>query len=165
MTAVLGGGCDLGTKGWAEHTLSKTATHSTMLWDPWLEFSLAYNRGTAFSLVRDLGDARWVLGVLAIALVGALLALALRSDATTVDRVALGAIAAGAIGNGLDRVFRPAPGGGTGVVDFVKVNFPWGGSWPAFNVADALVAVGIFVFVLHALRRPKPLGPLVAQTG
>ena len=46
-----------------------------------------------------------------------------------------------------------------GKVDFIKINYPWGGSWPTFNVADVLVFVGVALFVAYALwRRPEDPG-------
>ena len=53
-------------------------------------------------------------------------------------------------------MFRLAPGGGTGVVDFVRVNYPWGGHWPLFNIADALLVVGVAALLLRRLwTRPQ----------
>jgi signal peptidase II len=158
LACVLGGGCDLQTKAWAEQTLGSTLG-SRMVLDPWLELSLAYNRGTAFSFVSDLGTARWILGVFALAMVIVLLVVALRSEGRRIDLLAFGTIAGGALGNGIDRLVRLAPKGGTGVVDFIKINYPWGGSWPTFNVADVLVAVGVGVLLLRSFRRQPATQP------
>lgn len=159
---LAGGGCDLQSKAWAERTLAGLPGKSMAVFDPWLELSLSYNRGTAFSVVRDLGAGRWILGVFALVVVAVLVAMLVRSKGDRVDALALGSIAAGAIGNGIDRIVRLTPEGGTGVVDFVKVNYPWGGSWPVFNVADALVACGVAVLVLRQLRR-RPEKPATAD--
>jgi len=78
LACLLGGGCDLQTKAWAEQTLG-SARGSRMIVEPWLELSLAYNRGTAFSFVPDLGATRWIFGVFALAMVVVLLVFALRS--------------------------------------------------------------------------------------
>ncbi len=155
--ALLGGGCDLATKHWAEETL-QVEGRSISVFEPWLDFSLAYNRGTAFSAVADLGSARWIFGVFALAMVIVLVVMAWYARSRWVEALALGSIAGGALGNGYDRLFRLAPDGGTGVVDFIKVNYPWGGSWPTFNVADALVFVGAAALAIHYLwtqRRPQ----------
>ncbi len=55
----------------------------------------------------------------------------------------------GAIGNLIDR-FRFG-----NVVDFLDIylgNF----HWPAFNVADSAITIGIFIFILHLLFRKMP---------
>jgi lipoprotein signal peptidase len=154
--SVLGGGCDLRTKQWAEDHLSDLPRMSMRVIDPWLELALSYNRGTAFSVVPDLDQARWVFGVFGVLVVIGLFVYVARGKAHWLDAVAAGTIAGGAIGNGFDRLFRAAPGGGTGVVDFIKVSFPWGGSWPTFNVADALVAVGVaLLLVSQQLERRR----------
>ncbi|MGE0787448.1 MAG: signal peptidase II [Sandaracinaceae bacterium] len=153
VTAVLGGGCDLRSKEWAEETLTQAPGWTMQLVAPYLELALSYNRGSAFSLVGDFGgEARWILGALALALV-AVLAFAAARGQGTLTAIALGCIAGGAIGNGLDRLFHLAPGGGTGVVDFIRINYPWGGSWPTFNIADALVAIGVALYFVALNRR------------
>ena len=49
---------------------------------------------------------------------------------------AIGLIAGGAIGNGIDRIFRGA------VVDFVLLHWQdW--RWYVFNVADAAIVLGV----------------------
>jgi signal peptidase II len=153
--AVAGGGCDLQTKAWAERTLADLPGQSMAVVDPWLELSLAYNKGTAFSFIPDLGDARWFFGVIALAVVVFLVVGVVRSYQDRLEVLALGVIAGGAIGNGVDRLLRLTPHGDTGVVDFIKVNYPWGGSWPTFNVADVLIAVGVAALLLAALRRRR----------
>jgi signal peptidase II len=158
LACLLGGGCDLQTKAWAEQTLG-SGHGSRMIVEPWLELSLAYNRGTAFSFISDLGTARWIFGVFALVMVVVLLVVALRSADRRIDLLAFGTIAGGALGNGIDRLVRLAPKGGTGVVDFIKINYPWGGSWPTFNVADVLVAVGVGVLLLRSFRRAAKTAP------
>lgn len=154
-TAVLAGGCDLSTKGWAEQTLSSAPGQSITVIDPWLQFSLAYNRGTAFSLIRNLGETRWLFGGIAVAVALMLLAFAIRQKSTRLWPVlALGLTAGGAIGNGYDRVFRVTPAGDTGVVDFIRVNLSSTLSWPTFNLADVWIFVGIVAMMWLWWRRP-----------
>ena len=152
LTALIGGGVDLATKAWAEETLGALPGQSMMVQEPWLELALAYNRGTAFSLMSDLGTARVIFGLAALVTAVVLLVVVIRSRAGRYAAIALGTIAGGAIGNGIDRMFHLAPGGGTGVVDFIKINYPWGGSWPTFNIADVLVAIGAGMLILRIIR-------------
>lgn len=152
VATLLAGGCDIQTKSWAVRTLSELPGATMTIVDPWLDLTLAYNRGTAFSFIRDLGDARWLFAVFALVVLGLMIGMVVRSATNRLDVLALAAIGGGALGNGFDRVFRMLPTGGTGVVDFVKVNYPWGGHWPIFNVADALLVIGVAVFLLARWR-------------
>lgn len=54
-------------------------------------------------------------------------------------------ILAGGIGNLIDRIFRGA------VVDFIDVGYKEFYRWPAFNVADSCVCIGVFLFVISIL--------------
>jgi signal peptidase II len=59
---------------------------------------------------------------------------------------ALGGILGGALGNLVCRVFRHGE-----VIDFLDVH--WGAlHWPAFNVADSAITVGVAIVLLHGLR-------------
>ena len=153
VAALLGGGCDLSTKAWAEETLRDQPGQTMSVIDPHVDFTLHYNEGTAFSAVQDLGGSvRVAFGVVSLLVVVVLFVVAVRKPEHRIQALALGTIAGGAIGNGLDRILR------TGVVDFIQVNYPWGGSWPVFNVADALVAVGVAVLLIGSWvsREPPP---------
>jgi signal peptidase II len=56
--------------------------------------------------------------------------------------LAWGLIAGGAVGNALDRIFI-----GT-VTDFINFHF-----WPAFNVADSALTIGVILLAWHAFRK------------
>ncbi|MEM6294641.1 MAG: signal peptidase II [Myxococcota bacterium] len=153
LATVLGAGCDFGTKGWAVQTLADGAQPVA---PPWLSFQLAYNRGTAFSVVPKLGDAMTLMAGIAFALAFAVTVYVWRRRPDRLTALALGGIVAGAIGNGWDRAFREAPGGGTGVVDFIAVTLPGGYAWPTFNIADVLLAVGVGLAMLASIRSSAP---------
>ena len=106
-------------------------------WRSWL--SIGVDWGLVFLAMA--GVAYWPNPV---SVVIALFVTVLRKPELRFQALALGVIAGGAIGNGLDRVLRH------GVVDFIKVNYPWGGSWPTFNVADALVFVGVAMLLVYS---------------
>ena len=160
MFTLFGSGCDLQTKAWAEATLAPLPDQRMEVLEPHVDFVLAYNRGTAFSALGDLGDARGLIGGLSLVVALVLFVAVLRSDAPSGRRgwfqlLAYALIASGAIGNGVDRLFRDAPGGSTGVVDFIRIHYPWGGSWPVFNVADVWVFLGAVLLFASAVR-PAP---------
>jgi signal peptidase II len=60
--------------------------------------------------------------------------------------VSLGLILSGALGNLVDRVRMGS------VVDFLLLYYKKF-SWPAFNVADSLIVVGVFIFLWYNLRQ------------
>lgn len=156
-------GCDLSTKSWAEQALGVPGA-SRSVWEPWLELSLAYNRGTAFSVLPQLGDLRWLFVLLSIAICGLLLGVALSTHPIRrLELFALGLTAGGALGNGYDRAFRLAPTGETGVVDFIKVNLSATYSWPTFNIADVWLVIGPVLLLWAGWTRrrlpPRPTAP------
>ncbi|MFA6568753.1 MAG: signal peptidase II [Victivallales bacterium] len=57
-------------------------------------------------------------------------------------------VAGGIVGNSVDRIWRGS------VVDFL--DFHYGSHhWPAFNVADSAICVGVFIFIISSWFRPQ----------
>lgn len=151
-------GLDLWTKQWVWINLRPTGRVVEVL-PPTLEFAYTLNRGTAFSVVREVEQPLWFLPITAV-VIGLSVFIALRTPG--VDRlrvVALGLVCGGALGNLHDRLFRVDALGHHGVVDFIKVNYPWGGpwggSWPTFNIADSALVVGTLLLMWSLSRAPK----------
>ena len=69
--------------------------------------------------------------------------------AQTMTHVALALILGGAVGNLVDRLRLGY------VVDFVDVHWR-GWHWPAFNVADSAICIGVGLLLLESLRSPAP---------
>jgi signal peptidase II len=111
------------------------------------------NTGVAFGLfASDGGSTSWtvtLLGLAALAAVGLYFRFTPPHDRLLL--AALGAVAGGAVGNLLDRAMAGS------VTDFVDV---YAGSyhWPAFNVADSAITLGIGLMVLDVFRRRHPEG-------
>lgn len=101
-------------------------------------FSHIMNDGAAFGL---LGDAN---GFLAISAVVAIAVIAAYYLFPPVDhwatRTGLALILGGAVGNFLDRIYQGS------VTDFINFSH-----FPAFNVADAGINIGVAVIVIHML--------------
>jgi signal peptidase II len=144
-------GLDLWTKQWAWDTL-RAPGEAVMLWAPTLELSFAYNRGSAFGVVRELDSPMLILAITTL-LIGWVVGMTWKQGAGRPGFAGAGMIVGGALGNLYDRLFRVDELGQHGVVDFIRVNFPWGASWPNFNVADAVLVVGVLL-LLWSLRRP-----------
>jgi signal peptidase II len=149
---------DLWSKAWAWNNLRRGKP--IMVIDPLLEFSFSFNLGAAFGFLNDASWSRLffiTVTVLALAYM-AWLAYTLPTR-KAYGFVAVGLIAAGAAGNLHDRLVRANDGGHYGVVDFIKVNYPWGGSWPTFNVADALLLIGVLTLLVFLRREGEADAP------
>jgi signal peptidase II len=104
------------------------------VWNYGISFGL-FNTGSASGSVVFVG--------LALAIVVALLVW-LRSVTAPLIAVALGLVIGGAIGNVIDRLRFGA------VFDFLDFHVA-GWHWPAFNVADSAICVGVFLLCIDAL--------------
>jgi len=103
--------------------------------------TLLFNTGASFSFLADAGGwQRWFFIVLALAISVWLVAL-LRQHATErLMATSLALILGGAIGNVIDRIRIGA------VTDFL--HFHWNGHYfPAFNVADSCITVGVILMI------------------
>jgi signal peptidase II len=66
--------------------------------------------------------------------------------------VSIGLVLGGALGNLVDRAFRPGDGFlGGGVVDFIDLQW-----WPVFNLADSAIVVGAIVLFFAQWSEPDP---------
>lgn len=162
--AVLGStlALDLWSKAWAWENLRRGKP--VVVIDPLLEFAFSFNLGAAFGFLNDASWARVffiVVTLLALVYMG-WLALSLPTR-HRYGFVAIGLISAGAAGNLHDRLVRANDGGYYGVVDFIKINYPWGGSWPTFNVADMLLLFGVVTLLVYFRREADELEPAKAS--
>jgi signal peptidase II len=116
-----------------------------------LDLTHVRNRGGAFGF---LSDANLPMQPLWFGLIGVVATIAiawysLRTPAAErVVQLALSLVLSGAVGNLIDRARFGY------VIDFVDVY--WGQyHWPAFNVADSAITVGVVLLVFDMLRRPE----------
>ncbi|SDF30277.1 signal peptidase II [Desulfovibrio legallii] len=109
------------------------------------------NRGAAFGFLNrsDMEWQFWLFLAATVVAVGAILAVARSADNGPCLLTGLGCIMGGALGNLVDRVrFRA-------VVDFLDVYWKdW--HWPAFNVADSAIFVGVALVCLVLWLKPAP---------
>jgi signal peptidase II len=123
-----------------------------VVFDGWLSLTLVMNPGLAFGLLGTVPPAwRWVVAALSVAALLILARVALRVLPTSgwPGRLAIGLIFGGAVGNLIDRARFGA------VVDFVDVHWR-GWHWPAFNVADSAISIGVVLLALRLLRDRSP---------
>ena len=123
-----------------------------------VDLTLVFNTGVAFGFFSRLpGEWRWLVTVFSLAALVLLCSVAFRivPEGGRLGRLALGLVFGGAAGNLLDRWRLGA------VVDFVDVH--WRGyHWPAFNVADSAITVGVVLlaaelaFARHGDESERP---------
>ena len=121
---------------------------------PLLNFTLMYNEGAAFSFLSSAGGwQRWFFAVFALVMTVVLVVWLLRlKPHERLTAMALSLVAGGAVGNLIDRVLTGR------VVDFIDFYVgDW--HWPAFNVADSAITLGVVLLLLTSLRaEPEKMG-------
>ena len=111
---------------------------------PFFNLVVVLNTGISFGLFASEGElARYLLVALAL-IVSIILMRWLASSTNRFVCAALGMIIGGAFGNVIDRLVHKA------VVDFLDFHL-YGWHWPAFNVADSAITIGVTLFVLASL--------------
>jgi signal peptidase II len=111
-------------------------------------FSLvtAWNRGISFSMLREAGPA--VLSSIAILVSLGLITWLSRVE-TRLTAIGIGCVAGGALGNVIDRLRFGA------VFDFldffIKTGSGWEWHWPAFNLADSGITIGVILLLFDGL--------------
>jgi signal peptidase II len=134
---------DWETKQWASESLELYRPQEVF---SWLNMTLAHNYGAAFSFLNDAGGwQRWLFSVLAFVVSLVLLVWLIRLPRSEwPTSLSLALIIGGAVGNLIDRIQLGY------VVDFVDVYYrDW--HYPAFNVADSAITVGVVLLLLDGI--------------
>lgn len=134
---------DYYSKQWASKVLELYRPREVF---SWLNFTLAHNYGAAFSFLSDQpGWQRWFFTILGTGISIFLFIWLLRLHVKEqLSGVALSLVLGGAIGNLIDRVTLGY------VVDFIDV-YAGKWHWPAFNVADSAISVGVVLLLIDGL--------------
>ena len=122
---------------------------------PGFNLTYVHNTGAAFSLLSEAGGwQRWFFAILAFVISVVLTIWLYRlKNHETLLAVALALVLGGAIGNLIDRLAYGY------VIDFLDVYYQsW--HWPAFNIADSAISVGVFLMLLESFGvGTKPTEP------
>ena len=111
--------------------------------------ALTYNRVISFGLFNGGAGLNALVFSLAAAAIVAVLIYWLSRASSPFLAVAIGLIIGGAVGNVIDRLRLGA------VVDFL--DFHYGAlHWPAFNLADSAICIGVGIMLLDGLLRRDP---------
>lgn len=115
---------------------------------PFFNFTLLYNEGAAFSFLANAGGWQRWLFVALTTIITSILLIWLNSleQPQRLVRVSLTLIIGGAIGNLIDRIAYGY------VIDFIDVYYnQW--HWPAFNIADSAISIGVTLLLLDMMRQ------------
>ena len=148
---------DQAIKSWARHVFEHNlAVLSGAPFPKFFEFTLTTNQGIAFGMFQGHGV---YLAPVAILMSGGAMWYSFRHPRDpALAQVAMGLLAAGALGNLYDRVVY---GKVTDMFYFRAINFP------VFNVADSCITIAaillIYLWSVEAMVKPKPASPPAEQ--
>lgn len=119
--------------------------------EPVLNWTLAYNRGAAFSFLADqAGWQKWFFAGLALImslfLIGYLVKAPRKAKLLSLG---LALVLGGAIGNLIDRLLHGH------VIDFIHVHYADVWHYPIFNIADIGICIGVALIVIDMLFLEK----------
>jgi signal peptidase II len=138
---------DLGTKAWLSHALVPGEGHDIT---SFLRIVLVFNTGAAFSFLAGAGGwQRWFFAAIAVVISAVLVVVLRRHRGSPLVAAALAMVLGGALGNLWDRLTLGR------VVDFILLH-AGGYAWPAFNVADSAITVGVAILVWESLWPKRP---------
>jgi len=115
---------------------------------PFLHLVLITNKGAAFGMFKSMGSSFFI-AASAVAIIFVIY-LSIKGKE---NRLGLSLILGGTIGNLTDRLLYGR------VVDFIDLSIGRY-HWPAFNIADSALSVGVMIILLtHLLKTPKTRRP------
>lgn len=142
---ILGVLLDRLTKFWSVNTLSRIGEIKII--DNFFSFYYLENTGAAFGIMKN--KIYFLSIITVLVLCGIIYYLAYKKPKSKLIRISLSLIIAGAIGNLVDRLFYKY------VIDFIMLYYKDVYCFPVFNVADILVSVGNFLFVIFLIKEDK----------
>ncbi len=151
LLVAIGLTLDLWSKNAVFNWLDLQSGNRVSVIDGFLHLVRTENPGAAFGIAAGLSYL--LVAVSAVALIAILVVFFLSGSQQKLMQIALAFFAAGICGNLYDRIFN------SGLVrDFIDVMYWPGRHWPAFNVADSLLCIGVGLLLISTFRSPKRTG-------
>ena len=116
---------------------------------PFFNLVTVWNPGISFGMLQDIPNGQWILSAVAMLIV-AWLFVWLRKVEHHSTALALGLIIGGAIGNIIDRIRFSA------VFDYLDFH-ALGYHWPAFNLSDSFIFIGVALLLCSTFGEAKML--------
>jgi len=139
---------DLWTKSAVFDWLQQQPYNTITVIDGFLQLVRTENPGAAFGIAIGQG----YLVLFSVFALAAVFAIFLFSGTRRIlVHIALGLFAAGVCGNLYDRVFNNGR-----VRDFIDVVYWPGRHWPAFNIADSFLCIGVGLLIIFSFLSEKP---------
>lgn len=137
---------------WSKIEISKSMyLYESIKLFPFFRLTYVHNPGAAFSFLSDAGGwQRWFFIILSCS-VSILICVWLIRLPNNAHRQAAGLalVLGGAVGNLVDRVMYGY------VIDFLDVYYKtW--HWPAFNIADSAITIGVCILLIDSLIHEEP---------
>jgi len=153
ILAVIALVSDQWTKILARQSLRDLGTGKKVIVEGYFDLRYSENPGVAFGLFQNLTGGRVILTIVALfALILVFQYLRKTADEQKILHAALGLIGGGAIGNVLDRVVYGR------VTDFIVWRYKQH-EWPAFNIADAALVIGVGLMAIDMIKGVKQTTP------
>ena len=115
--------------------------------EPFLNWTLAYNYGAAFSFLADAGGwQKWFFSGLALVMAVFLTVYLLKAPRQAkLLSLGLALVLGGAVGNLIDRLLQGH------VIDFIHVHYADVWHYPIFNIADMGICIGVVLIVVDMI--------------
>jgi signal peptidase II len=110
----------------------------------YLNLVLVHNKGISFGMFHQVSNSNLIFLIVALIIVSILGILLIKTRGKLISTAYI-MIVGGALGNIFDRIERGA------VVDFIEIHYEKF-YWPAFNIADSCIAVGVFLALIIMLQ-------------
>ncbi|MCK4758327.1 MAG: signal peptidase II [Thermoplasmata archaeon] len=125
--------------------VDKLALHDSIPVVPYLNIVYVENKGAAFGMFASLGNGFFItISFIAIATI----LLYMSKIPKGLELFSISLIFGGAVGNLIDRIMLGK------VIDFIDVYVgTW--HWPAFNVADSALTVGVTLFIISTFMQAR----------
>lgn len=140
---------DLWSKWAVFEFLTQRPTGDMPIIDGFFRLVLVENTGAAFGIAAG---QRWFLSVVSIiALIMVIGIFLFNSGRSKITNIALALFTAGVCGNLYDRIFNDGR-----VRDFIDIVYWPGKHWPAFNIADSMLCIGVAILLIRSFLTDRP---------